>query len=101
MAFFGRHVAAGAELAASRRVDRAGNIAFQNDLFLLRRIGVGRGDGGQQRHGIRVAWVLEDGVLVGQLHDAAQIHDRDAVGNELDDGQVVGNELFPSAPAKG
>ncbi len=36
--------------------------------------------------------ILEQGLLVGQLHDLAQVHDRDPMRDMLDHTQVVGDK---------
>src|SRR6266446_4268725 len=70
--------AAGVEAAARGRVDRARHIAFEDDA-LSRRLWVGDRDGREQRLGVGVLRAGEEGALVGELDDLAEIHDRDAV----------------------
>ena len=85
--------AAGVEHAAGGRVDRAGQVALQQDaLALAGRVGVGHRHGGQQRVGVGVQRLLVEAVAVGQLHDVTEVHHRDAVGDVPDDRQVVRDE---------
>ena len=77
--------AAGAEAAAGRRVQGAGHIALQHDtLGLTCRDGVCHRDGRDQAAGVGVDAVGDQLVAVGQLHQLAQVHDADAVGDVLD-----------------
>ena len=85
--------AAGAETAAARRIQRAGHIALQHDTVALAgRDGVRHGNGRNQAAGVGVDAVGDQLKAVGQLHHLAQIHNADAVGNVLDNAQVVGDE---------
>ena len=85
--------AAGAETAAARRIQRAGHIALQHDTVALAgRDGVRHGNGRDQAAGVGVDAVGDQLKAVGQLHQLAQIHNADAVGNVLDNAQVVGDE---------
>src|SRR5882757_9015337 len=83
--------AAGAEDAARGRVDRARDVALEDDALALA-VGVGDRHGGEQRLGIGVLRAAAERVARRALHDAAEIHDDDAVGDVLDDGEVVGDE---------
>jgi len=83
--------AAGVEAAARGRVDRARHVALQDDA-LARRLGVGNRDRRQERLGVGVLRAGEEGALVGELDDLAEIHDRDAVADVLDHRKVVGDE---------
>src|SRR4051794_25292162 len=87
----GELLAAGAEPAARRRVGRAGHVAGDDDpLTGPLTTGVGQRDGRQQGLGVRVRRPFEQLVPLGDLHDPAQVHDRDAVGDVPDHRQVVG-----------
>ena len=55
-------------------------------------MGVRPRDGRQQDARIRVARVAENVRAGADLDDAAEIHDRDTVGDMLHDGQIVGDE---------
>src|SRR5260221_13736541 len=70
--------AAGAEDAARGWVDRARDVALQDDALALA-VGVGDRHGGKQRLGIGVLGAAAQ--LAGRraLHDAAEIHDDDAI----------------------
>ena len=83
-----RDRAAGMEVAAARRMYRAWHVALQ------RRFGVADGrighrDRGQQRLGVGMAGLGEDGGLVGDLDNAAEIHHGDAMPDVLDHAEVV------------
>ena len=81
--------AAGAETAAAGRIQRAGHIALQhNALGLAGRNGVCHRNSGDQAAGVGVDAVGDQLKAVGQLHQLAQVHDADAVGDVLDHAQV-------------
>lgn len=74
--------AARVEFASLRRIDRAGDVAFQNaqlTVFLHIR---GR-NRSHQRFRVRVQRMVKQLLRVRQLDHVAQIHDADAVGNVL------------------
>ena len=50
------------------------------------------GDGRQQRLGVRVVRSAEDGLGVADLHDPAEVHHGDPVGEVADDAEVVRDE---------
>ena len=87
---------AGMEPAALGWIGRRGDIPLQDDAVHLL-IGVGIGDGGEQRLGIRMQRFAEDLLLGTELHHSAQIHDEDLIGNELNDTQIVRNEQICQA----
>src|SRR6478735_11710672 len=67
--------AAGVEVAAGRRVDRAGDVALQPDpLTVLPPPRVRDRDGREHRHGVGVARPLVEVVALGDLHDLAEVH---------------------------
>ena len=80
------------ELAAGGWPDGAGDIALQQNALLLQALRVGGGDGGEQRHRVGVSGILEDGLGVGQLHNVAQVHHTDPIGDIAHHRQVVGDE---------
>src|SRR5258708_22169222 len=83
--------AARVEAAAGRRVHRARHVACEEKpLALEPRIGNGRG--GDERLRIRMERRLENLFLARDLDDAAEIHDRDAVADMLDDAEIVADE---------
>ena len=88
--------AAGVEAAARGRVDRARHVALEDDA-LLRGVGVGHRHRRQQRLGVGVLRPREQRGAVGDLDDLAEIHDRDAVADVLDDRDVVGDEQIGEA----
>jgi len=84
---------AGVEVAAHRGVDRARDIAFQQDaLAVARPRGIGDGDGRHQRLGVRMHGAQIDFVAVSQFHDFAQIHHSHAVADVANHAEIVGNE---------
>ena len=58
----------------------------------MRRLGIGDRHRRQQRLGIGMLRRGEERVFAGELDDLAQIHDRDAMADVLDDGEVVSDE---------
>src|SRR5690606_23894694 len=83
--------AARVEVAAARRVGGVGDLAGQS---LQRRavVRVGDGHGLHQRRGVGVLGAVEQGFGRRQFHDLADVHDRHAVADVLDDAQVVSHE---------
>ena len=88
----GDFVVAGGRRGRGDRQDWGGQgtISAVVDVATLCR--VGNGDGGEQRSGVWVAWVLEHGGARPDLDDAAEIHDRDVVRDALHHGHVVADE---------
>ena len=87
------HRAAAGECADPGFVNWAGHVAL-DDLALLLRLQLRIGDrhGGKQRLRVRVQRMGVQFVARRQLHHAAQIHHRDAVGDVFDDVQIVRDE---------
>src|SRR5215469_18343990 len=85
------------EAAARRRMDRARNIAFEDDPLALR-FRVGPRHGGKQRFRIRMERCREERVLWRELDDLAEIHDSDAVADVLDHCEIMGDEEIREAP---
>ena len=83
--------AAGAEDAAGWRVGRARRVALQQDAGAAA-VRVQTGGGGQQGLCVGVDRVGEDLADRAFLHDAAEIHDRDAIAEMAHDGKVVADE---------
>ena len=83
--------AASMELASGRRVDRAGNIAFDYLKFLLGNI-LGRWYRLKQDFRIRMQRLRKDIVRIAKLDYIAQIHHSHAIADELDGAQVVRDE---------
>ena len=79
------------EHAAGRRIDRARNIAAEHDAPALA-VGIRDGNGRQQRLGVGMLRAADELLRRRVLHDAAEIHDDDAVGDVFDDGEIVGDE---------
>src|SRR5208282_1677070 len=82
---------AGVKAAARRYGERARHVALENHALppAPRRR---QRDGGEQRLAIGMARLGEEGGLGGELDDLAEIHDRDAMGDVLHHGEVVGDE---------
>src|ERR1044072_1143730 len=83
--------AACVEAAAGGRVDGRGHVALEHDAVALAR-GVWDGDGGEQRARVGVERVRVELFGGRDLDDAPQVHDGDAVGDVLDDGEAVRDE---------
>ena len=83
--------AAGVELAAGRRVGRGRDGALQHHALALDSR-VRDGNGREQRLGVGVQRVGKNVVGLAVLHQIAQVHNADSVGDMLDDGQIVGDE---------
>ncbi len=81
------------EAAAGRRVDRARDVALEDDPPALP-LGdrVRDRDRRQQRPGVRVARRAVELLRRPELDDLAQVHDRHPVADVLHDRQVVGDE---------
>ena len=71
-------------------VDGAGDLTGELRGDAARRIGKRRG--GQQRPSVRMGWGGEQLGGRGNLDDPPEVHHRHAVGEMLDDRQVVGDE---------
>ena len=98
LALVGGVRAAGVEPAALGRVHGGGNIALQHDaLALAADLGVWHRNGGKQGLGVGVERILVELIALGQLHQGAQVHDADAVGDMAHHRQVVGNEQVRQA----
>ena len=92
-ALVGREAASGPERTTARHVEGRRYIALQNDALVgLCLDGVRHADRRQQGIGVGVDGVRVEFIGVGDLHDAAEVHDRDAVRNVVDHQQVVGDE---------
>ena len=79
------------ELAARRRVQRAGNFTFELDSGFFR-VRVEVGNGRQQRLGIGMLGVRKQFFGRRDLDDLTQIHHRDMVAGVGHHGEVVGYE---------
>ena len=66
-------------------------------LLVFLQLGVGNGDGGDQALGIGVHGVVEQLLRLSHLHDIALVDNADAVRDEPDNGQVVGDEQIGGA----
>src|SRR5262245_42153528 len=79
------------EVTARGRIDWARHVALQDNALRDRR---GLWHGNRRKQGLRIGmlWTGKERTLVGQLDDAAQVHDGDTVGNMLHDRQILGNK---------
>ena len=87
-------LAAGAEPAARRRVDRARHVALEADALATtahRRL-LHVGHRGEQCLGVGVVRAAVDRLAVTDLHDLAEVHHGDLGAEVTHDGQVVGDE---------
>src|SRR5215470_4213486 len=92
--------AAGVEAAARGRIGRAGQVALEQRVVadaLQPRIG--QRDRLQQAARIGMARLGMQAGALGNLHDAAEIHDGDAVAHPLHHAEVVGDEDVGEAEA--
>src|SRR5919199_5886584 len=81
------------ETAATRGIEGAGNVAGENDARPAPfHLGVGDGDGRQERLRVGVLRRAVQRFAVGQLHKTAEVHDGDAVADVPYDAQVMGDE---------
>src|SRR3990172_6477844 len=84
--------------ATRRRVDRAGDIAFQNDaLAFSLDHRVWDGHRREQRLGVRVKRMVVKLISSRQLDDLAQVHYGCAIGDMPHHAQVVGDEQVSQA----
>jgi hypothetical protein len=79
------------EAASDRNVGGAWNIAFQHNVA-MRRVWVGSRYRRKQGLRIGVVWRGVNLPLVPNLHDTAEVHDRDAVRHMAYHRQVVRNK---------
>ena len=84
--------AAGMEMAAGRRLGRARHVALHDPLAHAAPLGIGRGGGRQQRLGVGMQGLGEQGALGRELDDATEIHHRDAMADMAHHGEVVADE---------
>jgi hypothetical protein len=91
-----RDGAAGAEHAARRRIGEARNVAGEN-LSRAPDVGIGRGNGRQQRRRIGMTGPRIQRRARRDLHDAPEIEHDDAVGDVFDDGEIVADEQHGQA----
>src|SRR5579859_3552720 len=78
-----------AEVAARRRIRRARDVAFEHDSLpppALRRL-FDR-NCRKQRLCVRMSRLVVDLMLVADLDDLAEVHDRDPIGDVADDREV-------------
>ena len=78
-------------MAACGGLCRVGKFALQRDAAALK-LGVRDRHGGEQRLGVGVAWGVIQSMGVGDLHHAAKIHHRDAVGDVFHHREIMGDE---------
>ena len=83
--------AARVEVAAGRRVRGVRDLARQ-PLERGAQVGVGHRDGLHEGRGVRVLGAVEQRLGRRQFHQLADVHDRHAVADVLDDAQIVRDE---------
>jgi len=83
--------AARVEPAAGRRGDEARDLSFQMNV-LISLPGVRYGDRRKKSLGVRMDRVLEQVLGVRVFDDLSCVHDRDAIADELDDAEIMGDE---------
>lgn len=79
------------EPAAGGGTVGSGDVAGKNDA-LFSGLGIGFGDGGEERLGVGVEGVVEKFGGGGFFDEVPQVHDADAVGEVSYDGEIVGDE---------
>jgi len=84
------------EGATGRWVAGAGDFAGESDA-LGGFLGGGFGDGGEQSNSVWMFGILVELGRGGDFDDAAEVHDGDAVGKVLDDGEIVSDEEIGEA----
>ena len=85
--------AARMEAAARRRLERARDVAGQQDaLAALFDGGIGDGHGGKQGFRVRMLGIVEKGLRVGRFDDPSQVHHGDLGAEMADDREIVGDE---------
>ena len=93
-----RIAAACAERAARRHVQRTRHISGEHDaLALARDLGIRHRHSRQQGLRIRVHGVVVQLVCIGDLDKAAQIHDGNALGDMVNDQQVMRDKQIRDA----
>ena len=93
-----RDRAARVETAAGRRIQRRRRIASENDALTgLLDIGIGNRHGRQQRLRVRMVRLAVERLPVRDLDHLTQIHNGNAIGDVLHDGQVVGDKQIRRA----
>src|SRR5258706_15789328 len=77
--------ASGAEPATRRRIDRRCNVSLQDHaLPATLDPGIGNRDGRKQRSRVWMSWAAVKLAPWSDLHDLAEVHHRDPIGNVLD-----------------
>src|SRR5207253_3844110 len=97
-ALLDRPRAARVKHASRRRIEWARHLAPQHRTrarALERRIGNGHRI--EERLSVGMQWITVKRVAVGKLHDAPEVHHRDAIGNVAHDGEVVRDEKIGEA----
>ena len=92
---FDEPVASRMEHAPAGRIRRARNLALQRDAVVI--VTVDARDRRQQGLGVRVVWSVEHVVGLADLHDAAEVHHRDAIGEVAHHTEVVADEHVTGA----
>ena len=81
----------GSEGTAFGEIDGAGDISLQDDpLFLV--AGIRNRNGGEKSLGVRMHRSLIKHFLGSSLHNEAEVHNGDSVGDHFHDGEVMRNE---------
>ena len=83
--------AAGMESAAGRRINGRRHVAGKAEPHHSG-FGIRHGHGGKKRLSVGVQRVFVKLVAGGDFHEAAEVHDADAVADMPDDAEIVGNE---------
>ena len=90
-AFIAARTAPAIEAASRLRIDRARNVALEDDALTMD-INTRHGDCGQQRLGVGMQRIAEQLLCRRHFHDFAEIHNSNALADMLDNTQIVRNE---------
>lgn len=86
------------ETAARRRIDGRRRIAGKDDaLASLLNVRIRHGNSGQQRLRVRMMGLGVERLPVGKLDHLTQVHNGNAIGDVLHNGQVVSDEQIRGA----
>ena len=77
--------------AARWDLDGVGRSALQNNA-LLAVPGIGDGDHGEQRLGIRVVWIIKHLMRGTGLYNSSQVHYGNNITEELHNSKIMGNK---------
>src|SRR5262245_33065295 len=86
-----RDRASGMERAARRWMQGAWHLAMKNNALALE-VWRGQWNGGKKRAGVGMSRICKQRFAWSDLDNAAEMHHRNAIGDMLHHGEIVGNE---------